>query len=130
MFKDVPPHLVRLASACLDQVAPAGQTAGNLATATERACAGLEDHLQTRLGQRRAQALLVLGLTLARADFPVLADLTATPDGRLPAFDPVLKNRPFGEVHAALVALLAHTLGLVATLEGQAAADQAARAVG
>jgi hypothetical protein len=125
VFKDVPPHLVRLASSCLAQL----ETSGDLLSATERACAQLEHHLTAQLGSTRAQALLVLALALARADVPVPGELTATPDGRLPPLHSVLEKRPQAEVRAALVALLAHTLGLLATLAGEAAADQAAQAV-
>lgn len=124
MFKDVPPQFVRLASGCLDQV----ETSGDLLQATERAWAKLESHLSGHLGQTRAQALLVLALTLARADFPVLSDLTPTADGRLPPLHTVLEQWSMAEVHAAVVGLLARTLGLVATLEGEAAADLAGRA--
>jgi hypothetical protein len=127
VLKDVPPHLVRLATDCLDQAAPTCASSGDLAAATERACASLTSHLGRRLGRRRAQALLVLGLALARADCPVLVDLEATPDGRLPALAAALGGCPLDEVHAALVALLAHTLALIATLEGDAAATRAGR---
>jgi hypothetical protein len=125
VLKDVPPHLVRVASDYLDQL----ETSGDLLQATERAWARLHKHLTRQSGRPRGQALLVLALARARADVSTLAELTATRDGSLPPLHPALGQRPRQEVQAALVALLAHGLGLVAALEGRAAADHAARAV-
>jgi hypothetical protein len=129
VFKDVPPHLVRLASGCLDQAALASYEPADLAAAAERACGRLSNHLSHSLGRPRAHALLALGLTLAKADFPFLSSVDATADGHLVPLDAAVTCHPSAEVHAALVALLAHTLRLLATLEGDRAACRVAQAL-
>jgi ABC-type transport system involved in cytochrome bd biosynthesis fused ATPase/permease subunit len=110
---------VRLVSGCLAQA--------DLATAGS-ACDRFSGHLTRRLGRRRAQALLLLGLALARAECPLLDEVEVGLDGQLTPLDKALARQP-EHAQAAAVALLTHTLHLLATLEGDPAAAEAARAL-
>jgi len=117
VLTDLPPHLVRLVSACLDQA--------DLAAAN-RACQRLSNHLQQRLGPQRAHALVLLALTLAQTDCPLLIHAQVTSNGQL---DLALADAPTADAHTAVVAWLARILQLLATLEGDSAATAAARVI-
>jgi hypothetical protein len=117
VLTDLPPHLVRLVAACLDQA--------DLAAAN-RACQRLSNHLQQRLGRQRAHALVLLALTLAQSDCPLLIQAQVTSKGQL---DLALADAPAADARAAVVAWLARILHLLATLEGDPAASAAARVI-
>jgi hypothetical protein len=117
--KNVPPHLVRLVSGCLEEA--------DLAAAGH-ACDRFSVHLTRRLGRQRARALLLLGLARARAECPLLDGVEVGLDGQLSPLDTALAQRA-DQAQAAAVALLTHTLHLLATLEGDPAAAEAARAL-
>jgi hypothetical protein len=120
VFKDVPPRLVRLASSCLEQA--------DLAAAA-RAYERFSSHLTQRLGRQRAQALLLLGFALARAECPLLDAVEVGLDGQLAPLDRALAPRP-EQAQVATLVLVTRTLHLLATLEGDLAATEAARALG
>jgi hypothetical protein len=117
VLKDVPPHLVRLVSGCLDQA--------DLTTAG-RACQQLSDHVQKQLGPQRGRALVLLALTLAQTDCPLLVHAHVATNGQL---DLAVAEAPPADAHAAVVALLTRILHLLATLEGEPAATAAARLI-
>ncbi len=118
---------MRQADSALQNLAPlllAHEAGGDgepelLADAMERACERLRLHLGKLMGMDGFTLLLVRALTLARADFPWMAEIQAERDGSLKNLRAACAGREPTEAAAGFAAVLAHFFGLLVAFIGE-----------
>ena len=81
-------------------------------------CQKLRRSLTRFAGADGFTSLLRRSLALARAEVPLLDDVTLTPDGCLEGIEQLDANAPNGSTEAS-VAITAHLLGLLVTFVGE-----------
>jgi len=84
-----------------------------------RACGKLQVPLSRFTGPAGFLSLLTRALVLAKAEVPALKVVQVGSDGNLAGFDELKHDQDAGELARGRVVLLAHLLGLLATLIGE-----------
>lgn len=105
----------------LDHEAGGAGDAESLAAAVDRACRKLSDELVTLVGRGGASALFGRAVSLAKREFPSLAEVRPQPDAPL-SFDALRESlRGLGpaEAEPASTSVLANLLGLLVNLLGE-----------
>lgn len=115
------PAVDELVRRLLEHEAGGARDAESLAAAVDRACRKLSVELVTLVGRGGVSALFGRAVSLAKREFPALAEVRLQPDAPL-SFDALRESlRGLGpaEAESASTTVLANLLGLLVNLLGQ-----------
>ncbi len=122
MDSEISPWIVRSASTRLSDAQAHGEP--TLTDATDAACRSLHRVMSRHLADAETRAVLTLGLTLAKSQWPFLADVHITVEGGLMGLAGAAHGQTEEAAYAASLSILVHTIRLLEVLGG----DDAARA--
>ncbi|MBI3910556.1 MAG: hypothetical protein HY320_06425 [Armatimonadetes bacterium] len=113
------PAFLDLAGRLLAYEAGGGQQPQELAEATQRACQKLREHLSALIGSAGFRALLSRALTLAKTEFPTLAEVQIDAAGDLAGLHEAAQGEESAGMSGDMAAILAQFLWLLATFIGE-----------
>jgi hypothetical protein len=119
-MRQATPAVQQLARRLLTYEAGASPGMEGPAVAAEQACETLRLHLSKLVGQAGFHALMLRALTLTKAEFSWLEGVQADTEGSLKGLQEAAGRRDAAEATEGSAAVLAHLLGLLVRLIGEA----------